>query len=126
MTDQSTSAIEAMKAMAKLESKRAVKVWRSGDIRDEDLQAVMDHIASKDTRPITELIADVCDQTGISVGDLMSCNRSQRFSYPRMFVIWKSKKMGFSNKDLADFFNRDHTTIISAVRRIDAILGATQ
>jgi chromosomal replication initiator protein len=57
----------------------------------------------------------------ISLSELLSNKKIRRFSYPRHVAMYLSRKLtSLSFKELAKVFgNKDHTTIIYAVKRIE-------
>ena len=57
----------------------------------------------------------------ISLSDLLSNKKSRDFSYPRQIAMYLSKKIiGLSYKNIGfDFSNKDHSTVIYAVKKIE-------
>ena len=57
----------------------------------------------------------------ISLSDLLSNKKSRDFSYPRQIAMYLSKKIiGLSYKNIGfDFGNKDHSTVIYAVKKIE-------
>jgi chromosomal replication initiation ATPase DnaA len=62
----------------------------------------------------------VCEHFEISVWDIKSKSRETRFAIPRMISMYLGyKKLVGTKKDIGKFFNRDHSTVINALRRIE-------
>ena len=61
----------------------------------------------------------------ISVTDLISTKKKRFYSYPRQLAMYLSRKYTtLSFKDIGDSFgNKDHSTVIYAVRRIEKYKG---
>jgi len=61
------------------------------------------------------------DHFNISLTDLLSNKKTHRFSYPRHMAMYLSRELtGLSYKEIARAFgNKDHSTIIYAVKRIE-------
>lgn len=133
MTDQSPDIIESMKAlqnvkaMAEAECQASKQHWNIGDVHDADLKKVLAARplpASRDTSDITEIVNDVCAQTGITFADILGQERSRRFSTPRYFAMWKAKRMGYTYRELGEYFGRNPTGISRGVRLIDSLLSS--
>ena len=72
---------------------------------------------------IYSIFVAVTDVTGISVGELVSPSHAYRVARPRFLAAWLIKTlradMGFPAIGRA--LNRDHTTIMSAVKRFEGL-----
>lgn len=57
----------------------------------------------------------------VSLADLKSKSRDQRFTHPRHIAMYLAYEK-FSNtfKEIGNFFNRDHSSVVSAVEKIRA------
>jgi len=73
----------------------------------------------------------VCRQYGISRHDMLSARRTAKLVIPRQVAIYLTKELTpRSFSDIGRYFNRDHTTVLHAVRKIaylterDPILAA--
>ncbi|WP_100065408.1 chromosomal replication initiator protein DnaA [Miniphocaeibacter massiliensis] len=79
-------------------------------------------IAENEMRPITldlikEIIANSYDLT---VEDLCSKNRSKQIAYPRQIAMYLSRQLtDLSLLKIAESFNRDHSTIMHGVEKIN-------
>lgn len=73
-----------------------------------------------------ELLEIVSMASGISLGDLVSPRRSRDLARPRQVVMWLAKKhTRYSLPTIGRAIgNRDHTTVMHAVRRIASLLEA--
>jgi hypothetical protein len=69
------------------------------------------------------ILARICAATGVSLTELRGEGRSQPVALARQFAAWMLvNKRGLSLNEAGRFLNRDHTTILHAVRAIDAIM----
>ncbi len=70
---------------------------------------------------INEIQDLVADHFNISVPDLLSNKKIKKYSYPRHMAMYLARQItGLSLKDIAKSFgNRDHSTVIYAVKQID-------
>jgi chromosomal replication initiator protein len=81
----------------------------------------------KDDSAIDLNIKDIQSLTSgyfnISISDLISNKKVSMYSYPRHLAMYLSKKYtGMSYKDIGyQFGNRDHSTIIYAIKKIDGL-----
>ncbi|MCA9601194.1 MAG: chromosomal replication initiator protein DnaA, partial [Myxococcales bacterium] len=66
----------------------------------------------------------VCEYFNIRLADLKSHRRHRTVSFPRMVAMYLCRqRLGTSYPELGDRFGgKDHTTVISAVRKIDGLL----
>lgn len=65
------------------------------------------------------IISDVCRVFRVEVEEIKSHDKSYRLSYPR-WIIWKIlKSKGYNCSEIARTFNRDHTTILHALKNVD-------
>lgn len=69
---------------------------------------------------MSRVVAAVARHTGISAAMILSSSRTQAVTYARhlsMYLLWKQ---GESIMALGGLFDRDRSTVLHAVRRIDA------
>jgi hypothetical protein len=69
---------------------------------------------------VKDIQAEVAEEFGITVDDILSSTRSQKFAFPRFAAIYLCRefKPKMSYPDLSDRFGfRDHTSIMNADRR---------
>lgn len=81
--------------------------------------------------PLTpkELIMLCCAEEGVKYEDIIGHNRKRQFAWPRMRFMWVMRKTK-PNLSLPDigrrFSNRDHTTVISAIRRTEELYNTNE
>ena len=69
----------------------------------------------------------VADFYLLKLADLKSTRRDRKIARPRQMAMWLSKNMTTKSlPDIGSAFDRDHTTIIHAVRTIDELKGKDQ
>ncbi|MCY4335015.1 MAG: chromosomal replication initiator protein DnaA [Litoreibacter sp.] len=81
-------------------------------LRQSDRKVTMDEIMRK-----------TCDYYNVRMSDMMSPKRSRNIARPRQMAMWLSKQLTQrSYPEIGKRFgNRDHTTVIHAVRKIDEL-----
>jgi len=75
--------------------------------------------ANKD-QVIKTAIVRVCKDYKITFEDMMSGSRKRTIVLPRMVLMYKLYQTGFTLTEVGAIFNRDHTTVINAIRQIEA------
>lgn len=92
------------------------------------LESVQDALAhsrySSNTRPTVDKIQRACaKEFGITIDEILSKRRSRAIARPRQVAMYLSKQL--TTRSLPDigrrFGGRDHTTVIHAVKRIEAL-----
>jgi chromosomal replication initiator protein len=69
---------------------------------------------------IKTAIMGVCKDYKITFEDMMSGSRKRVIVLPRMVLMYKLYQTGFTLTEVGAIFNRDHTTVINAIRKIEA------
>jgi chromosomal replication initiator protein len=69
---------------------------------------------------IKTAIMGVCKDYKIAFEDMMSGSRRRTIVLPRMVLMYKLYQTGFTLTEVGTIFNRDHTTVINAIRKIEA------
>jgi chromosomal replication initiator protein len=69
---------------------------------------------------IKTAIMGVCKDYKITFEDMMSGSRKRTIVLPRMVLMYKLYQTGFTLTEVGAIFNRDHTTVINAIRKIEA------
>ncbi len=101
-----------------------LKTYASLYQHEIDISTVKSIIKNKPPNRIT--IKDIQKATAeyfnISLSDLLSDKKNRKFSYPRQIAVYLSRKLTkLSYKGIGrSFGNKDHSTIIYAVNRIDS------
>jgi len=97
-------------------------IYSSLNKRDINISTIKSIIKNKqsfkvDTNDVQKLTAT---HFNISVTDLLSNKKTHKFSYPRHMAMYLCRELtGLSFKEIArSFGNKDHSTIIYAVKRI--------
>lgn len=80
------------------------------------------------SRPKIKIIQDaVCRFYGVEMCDLQSSRRTANIVKPRQVAMWLAKKLTLrSLPEVGRLFDRDHTTVLHAVRKIDAQRNVNQ
>lgn len=68
---------------------------------------------------INQAIEIICKYFKISIDDIISTNRSSKISTPRhIAVFFANKYFSLTNAKISEIFQRDHTTIMHAIKKI--------
>lgn len=74
---------------------------------------------------VLDVIRDVARTHNVSVDSVLSPSRLKRFVVPRQQAMWRVRAMRWpvirghpSYPQIGRWFNRDHTTILHAVRKV--------
>lgn len=71
-------------------------------------------------RTMAQILAEVAEQSNVSVADLKSPARFRCIAWPRQEAMWRMVNEGrWSLPQIGRFFNRDHTTVIWAWRQVE-------
>ena len=88
-----------------------------------------DDLAAKLLRPhpCTAVINEVCLEHDITREQLISPARTMHIARIRQLAMWRCRQAGISLPVIGRYFgNRDHTTVLHAVRKIDAMRGGAE
>jgi chromosomal replication initiator protein len=111
----------------KLLLKNIIRIETYLSLNNGDINISLVKSLIKDDSAIDLNIKDIQSLTSgyfnISISDLISNKKVSRYSYPRHLAMYLSKKYtGMSYKDIGhQFGNRDHSTIIYAIKKIDGL-----
>lgn len=70
--------------------------------------------------PVDRIVANAADLYGVAVADILSPSRDRRVTNARQAACWLLRGHGMSLPAIGRALDRDHTTVLYAVRRIDA------
>lgn len=77
--------------------------------------------------PVTMLsiASRVAEEYGFTVRELVSEHRDRRVVWARQTAMWRMRQVDkWSTTQIGRFFNRDHTTVIHACRRVEERMAA--
>lgn len=74
------------------------------------------------------LVREVCEDAAVSEPAIYSTNRRRHVARARQAAMWRIRKEmpDLSLPQIGRFFNRDHTTVIHAIRAVEARLKEQQ
>lgn len=68
-------------------------------------------------KPMSEIAEEVADKYGVTVQQLKGEGQGRWISHPRQEAMWRMRKeTPNSTTKIGQFFGRDHTTVIHAVK----------
>ena len=76
---------------------------------------------SVDPTALLERVARACH---VRVSDIQGPRRRQRQLQARHLAMYVFRQIGWSYPEIGRFFGRDHTTVMSAVRKVEATTSA--
>ncbi len=121
--------MNAMLEMARKENAAVKKVWDSGSTWGDDLEPelkkVLDFNSLQDLTTMREIVNSVSDQVSIPVEDILGDRRFKVVVKARQYCMWKARQQGYSLPQIGMFFDRDHTTIKHAVKKIEGIINGS-
>lgn len=68
---------------------------------------------------MADICADVGDETGITTAEMRGKSREKHITVARHYAMWRARDAGFSYPEIGRFFNRDHSTVMHAIRRLE-------
>lgn len=74
-----------------------------------------------DTLPIQLIVAD---HYSVSLVDLRGRNRTARVAWPRQVAMYLARKTGMTFREIGNRFDRDHGTVMHAVRQVKDLMDA--
>lgn len=79
-------------------------------------------LARQIKRPVrvAEILGVVSGYFGVTLAEMTGPDRRRRIVTARHVAAWCLRRSGFSFVDIGLALNRDHTTIMASVRRVDA------
>lgn len=94
------------------------------DLARESLRAILP--TPEQALTVEDIQRMVCDYFGVRLSDLKSKRRHRAIAYPRQVAMYLCRqRLGTSYPELGERFGgKDHTTVISSVRKIDGLLEA--
>lgn len=91
----------------------------------DETQAIRDFLGLTDTRRIGEIVEQVSKISGVHVRDILGNSRRASIVKVRHVAQWKARNEGYTLEQIGKTFNRDHTSILYGIRRVDEALGTT-
>jgi chromosomal replication initiator protein len=79
-----------------------------------------DRLAITMSDDVPELHARVCKRFGVRFDELLGKGRHAHLAQARHVLAWLLRQRGLSYPAIGKYLNKDHTTIMSAVRKVDA------
>lgn len=71
---------------------------------------------------IDPIIERISEKTGIPVDTIRSKDRRAPIYTARALCMVQARELGLSRSAIARYFERDHTTVIAACRRVEKLL----
>lgn len=90
-----------------------------------DWKKVLHSVSPRDE--MRKIVRDVAADYGVSAGDIMGPSRLRDHAWPRQVSMWRIRReLDESFPKIGRFFNRDHTTVMHAVARVEQTIGETK
>lgn len=82
------------------------------------------HQAAQAMSPAVKFMRDWCHRHGIAEHEMVGVRRTRQLANARQQLIWEiHDRFGMSLPQLGRMFNRDHSTVLHAIRKISAQRG---
>ena len=88
-----------------------------------DDPAFMAMVETVNPSAASQIKAMVAEATGITVADIMGPSRKAKFFIPRYMCIRLMRRRGWSTTKIGWIMNRDHSSIVNALKRAEALWG---
>ena len=88
-----------------------------------DDPAFMAMVETVNPSAAAQIKAMVAEATGITVADIMGTSRKAKFFIPRYMCIRLMRRRGWSTTKIGWIMNRDHSSIVNALKRAEALWG---
>lgn len=76
-----------------------------------------------DCDEIIAIMEEVADEAGVSIAALRGDSRKSRYVWPRHVAMWRAHREGFALARICRAFQRDHSSVMSGVRRVEQRLA---
>lgn len=73
--------------------------------------------------PIEKIIRETCEKYRLTVSELVSDRQSRSVSWPRQEAFYLASKAGMTLIAIGKAFDRDHTTVLSGIKRYQERMG---
>jgi chromosomal replication initiation ATPase DnaA len=71
--------------------------------------------------PIEAIAAEEAERAGITLAQILGAQRSQKYVQPRHIAMWRaSRETRSSLSEIARAYDRDHTSVIHAIRLVES------
>ena len=84
------------------------------------LMLVNNHLTELNSKDIVELEHFVCNLLNVTWENLYKPTRKREVVYARYCMFWYLVRRGWSTPRAGRRYNRDHTTVLNAIKQIDA------
>lgn len=82
------------------------------------------HGARQACSPAIGYLRKRCSELGVELENLVEEGQQRKFAAPRQQLMWELRTvLGMSYPRIGRIFDRDHTTVMHAVRKIEAMRG---
>ena len=100
----------------------------NGQVMDvESISQILEDLLQKSRRKITidDIKKIVSDYFKIQMKDLNSSRRNREIARPRQIAIWLCKELTTNSlPEIGRKFNRDHTTVLHAINRVEEMISS--
>ncbi|MDG1153558.1 MAG: chromosomal replication initiator protein DnaA [Alphaproteobacteria bacterium] len=100
----------------------------NGQVMDvESISQILEDLLQKSRRKITidDIKKVVSDYFKIQMKDLNSSRRNREIARPRQIAIWLCKELTTNSlPEIGKKFNRDHTTVLHAINRVEEMISS--
>jgi chromosomal replication initiation ATPase DnaA len=89
----------------------------------EHVKALRQKLDELETRGLLQDVRLICSREGAIVEEIFGDRRSAHIARARRMVWWELKDRGWTYAFIGEFFNREHSTVMSGIQRAARELG---
>ncbi len=109
-----------MRLVAQRENRAVNKDWETDfDAEFERAMVGIDY----NREPLDQIVERTALAAGLTSKQIMGDRTIKIYARARNFAMWKARKAGYSIMELADYFNRDHSSITRACQKIGGLMA---
>lgn len=71
---------------------------------------------------MSEIVASVAKVAAVPVAEIMGTSRLRKVARARQLAMWHGRQAGLSYPQIGQFLNRDHTSVMNGVRRVEQLM----
>lgn len=87
-----------------------------------DTQVVAGFLLNRQKRLMARIVHECAAESGVPAQDIMGRSQKAKVAHARHVAMFLIHRKGHSLSEIGRFFGRDHTTVMAAVRKVEAML----
>lgn len=74
------------------------------------------------TASMETIVASVAEVAAVPVAEIMGPSRLRKVARARQLAMWHGRQAGLTLGQIGQYLNRDHTSVMNGVRRIEQLM----